>query len=219
MSLQRCFLKSHRLAIHHWVGTHSSNGKHSYSTGSASSTTTEDYTIEPKLSSFERLVASNKRHDEKKMNTAQSDVKFEPSKPSWIDYNREQMIDNYPDYREFVPDMSQFRKFDNSFADHLEHQASTPLMPASSSSLAGYINHSEVLQSLVQFGVNLHKVGKVKRGYSLDMLVKLTMSELRAKLFFLNQEFSVKPEEFGRLITANAAVLGPKVTPEDMRKV
>lgn len=113
--------------------------------------------------------------------------------------------------------LTEFEQFDKTLEDHLKNLGTT-LLPTHSQSLAYYVNISKSLQSLITFGVDLHKIQK-NFPECLDMLTKLRIDlEMRPKLVFLNNQ-GIKPNEFGQVITNNPHVLDPECKIEAMQEI
>ena len=87
----------------------------------------------------------------------------------------------------------------------IEEFTKPPLMP-SSYTLASYVEHSEVLQKLVQLGVDLSKVEKRGGGVA-DKIIKLNFEpQVAEKISFLNF-VGVESNNLGKFLTKNPHIL------------
>uniref|UniRef100_H2ZNS2 Uncharacterized protein n=1 Tax=Ciona savignyi TaxID=51511 RepID=H2ZNS2_CIOSA len=94
----------------------------------------------------------------------------------------------------------------------------TEELPLQSDTLAAYVNISKVLQTLVLFGVQLHRIEKDNPA-AMSFLVKLDlMKDITPKLQYLTK-VGVMPGEFSQIITKNPFLLDPSKTIEDIKEV
>ncbi|XP_076822289.1 transcription termination factor 3, mitochondrial-like [Clavelina lepadiformis] len=110
-----------------------------------------------------------------------------------------------------------FVEFDKKLSQEMENY-DPPLTPLNSRNFADFVNSSELLQTLVMFGVNLSML-QHSHPASIQFLVKLDMErDLLPKLNFL-KSLGIVAKEFGTILTKNILILNPTKVVDDLKNV
>ncbi|XP_078481286.1 transcription termination factor 3, mitochondrial-like [Ciona intestinalis] len=123
-----------------------------------------------------------------------------------------QKVELFDPEKEFFEDLNTDAKTESPVVEYNEQE-----LPISADSFAAYANVSEVLQTLIMFGVELHKIEK-HNPTAMQFYVKLDLlKDITPKLEYLTTN-GILPAEFGQVITKNPFLLDPNKTIGDLEE-